>query len=117
MAETYVCALCGETFVKGWSDEEAAAELAATFGPEMPIEACGLVCDDCDRVLRARLEELTTEDRLIMCAMNEPYPVERTATALARRVKEVVAQHHGDEEAAVRWWEAELSLQMARGEA
>jgi hypothetical protein len=43
----YKCAACGGVFEKGWSDEEALAELDATFG--VPVEDCALVCDDCYR--------------------------------------------------------------------
>jgi DNA-directed RNA polymerase subunit RPC12/RpoP len=46
MADTYTCAACGKTFRKAWSDEEALAELEATFGdlPGVPLE---MVCDTC----------------------------------------------------------------------
>jgi hypothetical protein len=47
MAENdYTCAVCQETFDKGWADEEAAAELGANF-PGFAPDDCGLVCDDC----------------------------------------------------------------------
>ena len=42
----YVCALCGGTFDKGWSDEESVAELEKNF-PEVSKEECYVVCDDC----------------------------------------------------------------------
>lgn len=45
MSNTYTCALCGGTFNKGWSDEEAEAELASTFA--VPKDECDLVCDNC----------------------------------------------------------------------
>lgn len=41
----YTCAQCGETFDKGWSDDEALAELGTTWA--IPIEDCAIVCDDC----------------------------------------------------------------------
>lgn len=44
--DTYTCAACGETFVSGWSEEEALAELKANFG-NIPKEDCSVVCDDC----------------------------------------------------------------------
>lgn len=47
MAAEYTCAICGETFGKGRSDEEAAAELKRDFG--VPVELCLPVCDDCYR--------------------------------------------------------------------
>jgi hypothetical protein len=46
MVDTYTCAMCGGTFEKGWSDEDAAAELEANC-PGMPREACAIICDDC----------------------------------------------------------------------
>lgn len=42
----YRCAACGETFEKGWSDEEASEELGSTF-PGIEEADCNLVCDDC----------------------------------------------------------------------
>lgn len=45
-SQTYTCALCNQTFTKGWSDEEALAELEKEF-PLMAIEHCAVVCDDC----------------------------------------------------------------------
>lgn len=44
--QQYRCAQCGKVFDKGWSDEEAAAELGRTF-PGFEIEDCAVVCDDC----------------------------------------------------------------------
>lgn len=49
MSNTYTCSLCGETFDKGWSDEEAEAELASTFA--VPKVDCNLVCDDCYKAM------------------------------------------------------------------
>jgi hypothetical protein len=45
MNDQYKCAMCDGVFIKGWSDEEAAAELKATFNVS-PNE-CDLVCNDC----------------------------------------------------------------------
>lgn len=42
----YKCTCCKGIFTKGWSDEEAKAELADTF-PGFEEEECDLVCDDC----------------------------------------------------------------------
>jgi DNA-directed RNA polymerase subunit RPC12/RpoP len=44
----YKCTACGGVFEKGWSDDEAVAELNETFG-SVPMEDCGIVCDDCYR--------------------------------------------------------------------
>lgn len=49
MADTYICASCGGTFDKGWSDDEAEAELASTFA--VPKEDCDIVCDDCYKAM------------------------------------------------------------------
>lgn len=46
MAETYTCELCGETYTKGWTDEEATKELTQAF-PGFAQNQCALVCDDC----------------------------------------------------------------------
>jgi hypothetical protein len=46
MSDKYTCALCCKTFEKGWSDEDAKAELEMTF-PDTSIDDCDLVCDDC----------------------------------------------------------------------
>lgn len=40
------CAVCRGIFEKGWSDDEAAAELTTTF-PGIGQDECALVCDDC----------------------------------------------------------------------
>jgi len=42
----YTCEKCQGTFIKGWSDEEAKAELDRNF-PGMEIENCAMICDDC----------------------------------------------------------------------
>ena len=44
--ETYTCAACAGVFEKGWSDDEAEAELADAF-PGFDTTECDLVCDDC----------------------------------------------------------------------
>jgi uncharacterized protein with PIN domain len=49
----YRCAACGGIFEKGWSDEEAAGELASTF--KVPADDCSLVCDDCYKLMMVRI--------------------------------------------------------------
>lgn len=47
--DSFTCALCGETYEKerdGWSQEQAVAEKEAYF-PQVSMEDCGIVCDDC----------------------------------------------------------------------
>lgn len=51
--ETYICCICHETFNKGWSDEEAAAE-AETLHPGLPLNEQNLACDDCFASLQNR---------------------------------------------------------------
>lgn len=46
MADTYICAMCGGIFEKGWSDEEAWAEHDANF-LGMSHDESEIVCDDC----------------------------------------------------------------------
>lgn len=42
------CAICGGVFTKGWSEEEAIAEMKRDF-PNFDLEQCDVVCDDCYR--------------------------------------------------------------------
>lgn len=42
----YTCAMCGNTYTKAWSDEEAKAELEENF-PDFEADACDIMCDDC----------------------------------------------------------------------
>lgn len=44
--EEYTCEMCGETYIKGWSNEEAKAEAEENF-PGMDLTDSGLVCNDC----------------------------------------------------------------------
>lgn len=47
--ETYDCGVCGGTFEKGWSDDEAKAEYALNFPQEKAadLNRGPFVCDDC----------------------------------------------------------------------
>ncbi len=47
MPDTFTCEMCGETFEKAWSDEEAAEEYRKLFGREPDVENDAPVCDDC----------------------------------------------------------------------
>ena len=42
----YRCAICGNVYEKGQSEEEAHAELESNF-PDVSVEDCDVVCDDC----------------------------------------------------------------------
>jgi hypothetical protein len=46
MSDEYTCAICGGTFKKGWSEEEALAEKDVLFAG-VPIDECAVVCDPC----------------------------------------------------------------------
>lgn len=50
---TYTCAMCRNEHEKGWSDEEAEAELKENFGP-VPVEECAIVCDACFKLILAQ---------------------------------------------------------------
>lgn len=49
--DTYKCDMCGDTFEKGWSDEEAEEEAADIFGVEGAASNSDMsvVCEDCFR--------------------------------------------------------------------
>lgn len=44
--DTYTCAACGDTFTKGWTDEEMEIE-ARIHGFDLSASDNVLVCDDC----------------------------------------------------------------------
>jgi hypothetical protein len=70
MAEQFTCAVCRETFDKGWTDEEAAAELGEVF-PGFEPDDCGVVCDDCYKKMMPK--PLTaTEQRLADFIVSTP---------------------------------------------
>ncbi len=50
MSDTYICAVCGETFDKGLTDAEAAEQFKREFpssSQTVPLAETDLVCDDC----------------------------------------------------------------------
>jgi hypothetical protein len=49
MTEQFTCGLCGETYDKAWTDEEAQKESERIFGPD--IEDPEVVCDDCYKLI------------------------------------------------------------------
>lgn len=50
---TFTCAVCGGTFPKAWTDEEAEEEaVRAGFG-DVPAEERALVCDVCYPIVMA----------------------------------------------------------------
>jgi hypothetical protein len=50
--DEYRCEGCGGVFKKGWSDEEALAELKEVWG-DIPVSECGVICDDCNQLFMA----------------------------------------------------------------
>jgi hypothetical protein len=44
---TFTCALCGGTFEKGRSDDEALEEARENFGADMLKAPQGVICEDC----------------------------------------------------------------------
>jgi DNA-directed RNA polymerase subunit RPC12/RpoP len=51
---TYTCAACGGTFEKGWTDEEAEAEMKQLYG-DLPKDDRVIICSSCNDKLRAYL--------------------------------------------------------------
>ncbi len=47
----FTCALCKQTFPKGWTDDEAMAEFKENF-PRTPPEFATQVCDGCYQELK-----------------------------------------------------------------
>ena len=45
-ANEYICEICGNTYKKGWSNEEAEQEANDIWG-EIPLEEKAIICDDC----------------------------------------------------------------------
>jgi len=56
MSEVFKCAMCGETFEKARTEEEALEELNELFG-DTPVEECEVVCDDCWQKIRPDKED------------------------------------------------------------
>lgn len=50
--DKYTCSMCGETYEKEWSDEEADKECEELFGVTKADVACDVVCDDCFQLIR-----------------------------------------------------------------
>jgi rubredoxin len=44
--DEYQCCLCGHIYTKAVSDEEAMEE-THEYWPDVEMEQCGIVCDDC----------------------------------------------------------------------
>jgi hypothetical protein len=60
MDGTYTCDLCGQTYEKAWTDEEALAEAEDNFSPA-ELEDTAVVCDDCYRKFMPELPRTRAE--------------------------------------------------------
>lgn len=49
----YRCDACGGIFEKVWTEEEAIEEHMGGPHGHVPVEQCGLVCDDCFEKMKA----------------------------------------------------------------
>ena len=49
--EEYTCAICKNTYKKGWPDEETWAE-TKEYWPSATKEKCGVVCDGCWQIIK-----------------------------------------------------------------
>lgn len=60
MSDTFTCEMCGGTFEKGRSDDEALADMEAKFGEgAVPPVIRMIVCDDCARKIDAERHHTT----------------------------------------------------------
>ena len=56
--QEFECAVCHEVFVSTWSDEEATAELSATWND---TEVLAVACDDCYPAMLAQARQEAPE--------------------------------------------------------
>ena len=54
MSDSFKCAICRKTFLKGWTDGEAKREFNNFFGEEFSESETTLVCDDCFQNIHPR---------------------------------------------------------------
>lgn len=47
MANTYICAMCGNEYEFETPHEEAVKEMKDLWGEQMTVNQCDIVCDDC----------------------------------------------------------------------
>lgn len=50
MSQEFKCAICGGTYSRIWTDEEAMEECQSYFG-DVQQKDCFIVCDDCYQVI------------------------------------------------------------------
>ena len=55
--ETYQCAGCNGVFIKGWTDEEAIAEMKVNGFDVLPADELVCVCDDCYKTLMGWVQQ------------------------------------------------------------
>lgn len=76
----YACSMCNDTFISGWSDEDAQAEYQENFGDlDLDHSDTAVVCDDCyNRFMAVKLVELSREtlsDGTIRKTVSVEFPV------------------------------------------
>jgi len=75
MADEYTCAMCGGTFEKAWSDDEARAEFAEEF-PEASGDDAEVVCDDCYRQMMGFTVEDAPMPQVVTVAKAKQWRIE-----------------------------------------
>ncbi len=61
--EHFTCAHCGETYIQGWSDEEALAQTRADYGINVRADDRAVICDDCYTAMTAWWNALPDTER------------------------------------------------------
>ena len=59
--EEYTCDNCGAVHEKTWSDEEAMAEMTATWQPHKGADDLAVICDDCFQAIIGRVRQEAPE--------------------------------------------------------
>ena len=59
--EEYTCDNCGAVHEKTWSDEEAMAEMTATWQPHAGDDDLAVICDDCFQAIIGRVRQEAPE--------------------------------------------------------
>lgn len=75
LGDPFTCDVCGQTFTRAWSDEEAMAEARSLYPAEhLDAEEPGVVCDDCFQVVMLWAEQDAPE---LLLNPEEPQPDDR----------------------------------------
>lgn len=54
--DTFICALCHETFEKGWTDEEAKVEANELWNAQEQASGMDTICENCFQRFMAGLQ-------------------------------------------------------------